>query len=284
MYVSAQYATSQLTIVSDLVFSRRPNEGSQFTSEVTRVAEQGSATLSLKLDLAIPPNATAARRQPLVIWFHGGGFVSGGKGEFTPHMLSYAQAGYVAASVNFRLTPGIETNPAARVRALQQGMEDAMNAIRYLKVNAGSYGIDPTRVATFGNSAGGAISLVNAVEFDTLVNTVSDYPGVSSKVQAAVSTGATLVEAGANADSFVTYNATDTPVLLFHANPIDGVSGATWAGNVLPTQARINNSGNSCIVVAQPSGGHTVDLSLGGSYWMPTKAFLWSQLHLYELR
>src|SRR5262245_35980518 len=181
-YVSAQYATSQLARHADLVFSQRPNAGSQFTSEITRVAEQSSKQLLLKLDIAVPPNASAQRRQPLIVWLHGGGLVSGGKEEFADQMLSYARAGYVAATVNYRLTPGIETNTALRVRALQQAVEDTMNAIRFLKANAATYGIDPNRIATFGNSAGGTISLINAIEFDTLATTVSDYPGVSSKV------------------------------------------------------------------------------------------------------
>jgi acetyl esterase/lipase len=268
----------------DVVFSRRPNAGSQFTSEITRTAEQGSAELVLKLDVAVPPNASAQQRQPLVVWFHGGGLVSGGKEEFADHMVSYARAGYVAASVNYRLSPGSETTAAGRVRALLQASEDAMNAIRFLKANAAIYGIDPNRVATFGNSAGGALSLVNAIEFDTLSGAVSDYPGFSSKVQAAVSTGAVLVDANLNADAYLHYDAADTPVLLYHANPTDGTSGATWSGAVLPTQTRINSSGNSCTLVAQPDGSHTVDLSLGGAYWTPAKNFLWSRLRLSELR
>lgn len=285
LYVSAQYATSRITQHRDLIYSRRPNAGSQFTSEITRVAEQSSgAQLVLKLDLAVPPNASAQSRQPLIVWLHGGGLVSGGKEEVADQMLSYAQAGYVAASVNYRLTPGIETNAALRVRALQQAVEDTMNAIRFLRANAATYGIDASRVATFGNSAGGSISLVNAIEFDTLTGTVSDYPGVTSKVQGAVSTGATLVDGTSNSDSLVHYDAGDTPVLLYHANPTDGTSGATWSAAVLPTQSRINGSGNSCVVVAQPDRSHTVDLSLGGAYWPAAKAFLWARLRLAELR
>lgn len=284
LYISSQYASSLLRQTRDLEYSRRPNSGSQFTSELTRVAEQGSLELVLRLDVAVPPNATAQQRQPLVVWFHGGGLSSGSKEDVAPQALSYASAGYVAATVNFRLTPGNETDPVKRVLALQQAMDDVMNAIRYLKANAATYGIDPTRVVTFGNSAGGALSLVNAVEFDTLVNTVSDYPGVSSKVQAAVSTGATLVDASASADAYVHYDAADSPVLLFHANPTDGTSGATWVGGALPTQARINGSGNSCTLVAQPDLSHTVDLSLGGDYWPATRQFLWDRLRLSALR
>jgi len=282
--VSVQYSAAALVRHNDVVFSRRPNAGSQFTSEITRTAEQSNATLVLRLDVAVPPNATAQQRQPLIVWFHGGGLVSGGKEEFVDQMISYARAGFVAAAVNYRLTPGIETNVAARVRALQQATEDAMNAIRFLKANAAAYGIDPTRVATFGNSAGGALSLVNAIEYDTLADTVSDFPGLSSKVQAAVSTGATLVDANMSVDAYVHYDANDTPVLLYHANPTDGTSGATWSGAVLPTAERINGSGNSCTLVAQPDRSHTVDLSLGGPYWSAARAFLWSNLRLAELR
>lgn len=282
-YVSSQYGPSSLQQILDVEYSRRPNGGSQFTSELTRVAEQGSPVLVLRLDVTVPPNATAHQRQPLVVWFHGGGLSGGSKEDVVAQALSYASAGYVAATVNFRLTPGNETDPVKRVLALQQAMDDAMNAIRYLKVNAATYGIDPLRVASFGNSAGGALSLVNAIEFDTLVNTFSDYPGVSSKVQAAVSTGATLVDANASADAYVHYDASDSPVLLFHANPTDGTSGATWAGSVLPTKARIDGSGNFCTVVAQPDRSHTVDLSLGGSYWQATRQFLWDRLRLAEL-
>lgn len=282
-YASVQYDEATLARHHDVEFSRRPNAGSQFTSELNRIAEQGSAELVLKLDLAVPPNASAQRRQPLVVWLHGGGLVSGGKEEVAAQMLSYARAGYVAASVNYRLTPGSEAEASARVRALQQATEDAMNAIRFLKANAERYGIDPTRVATFGNSAGGAISLVNAVEFDTLTGTTSDFPGVSSRVQAAVATGATLVDAALNADAYVHYDAGDAPVLLYHARPTDGTSGITWDGGVVPTQARIEASGNRCTLVAQPDRSHTVDLSLGGAYWAPARSFLWSNLRLAQL-
>ena len=58
---------------------------------------------------------------------------------------------------------------------------------------------------------------------------------------------------------------------------------ATWSGSVLPTQARINGSGNTCTLVAQPDRSHTVDLSLGGEYWPATRPFLWDKLRLAAL-
>ena len=284
MYVSALYSEVSIKKYLNITYSTRSNEGgTQYTSEITKAAELNTTTLALNLDVAVPPNATASKAQPLLVLIHGGGFTTGGKEDTYIQAISYARAGYVVASINYRLTPNNQQTAALRLKAIQQASDDAMNAIRFLKSNAATYYIDTTRVATIGFSAGGAISLINAVEFDTLTNTVSDFVGITSKVDAALSTGATLVENGYDSSSFLHYSATDTPVLLFHANPSDSVTAATWNGNVVPTQALINNSGNVCEIVAQADMTHTVDLSLGGSYWSSLKPFLWINLRLSSL-
>lgn len=275
----ARFADSELTVYRDIVYSTRPNNGGiQYTSDRTKEIEAGTAGLILKLDVIIPPNATTSRPQPLVAWFHGGAFSGGDKEDASELLLSYARAGFVAAAVNYRLTPDNQMSAALRMQAIVQASEDAMNAIRFLKANAAAYHIDQTRIATLGASAGGGISLINAVAYDTLPGTHSDFSGVSSRVAAAISTGATLFEEGSDSDSFLQYKATDTPVLLFHAKPNDCTTGATWDGNVVPTATRINNSGNSCITVAQPDMTHTADLSLGGPYWPGLEPFLWEWL------
>lgn len=284
MYISPQYSSSQLTSYNDVTYSTRPNSGGlQYTSAINMQTELGSSTLTLTLDIDVPPNATAAHPQPLIIWIHGGGFYTGSKEDYRQKARSYARAGYVAATINYRLTPDNTVDPATRLAAIANASEDAMNAIRYLKVNAALYNIDPTRIATIGNSAGGAISLINAVEFDTLQTTISDNAGVSSQVAAAISTGATLIDSTTNSDAYLHYQSTDTPVLLFHANPTDSTTGATWGGNVLPTQSRINASGNTCTLVAQANMTHTVDLSLGGVWWSSLKPFLWEELRLASM-
>ncbi|MFD2450824.1 alpha/beta hydrolase fold domain-containing protein [Ideonella paludis] len=99
----------------------------------------------------------------MVIFIHGGGFVAGSKEDNRGKALSYAQAGYVAATINYRLTPNNEVDAATRLRAMTQAAEDTANAVRYLKANAATYFIDTTRMATFGGSAGGALSLTNAI-------------------------------------------------------------------------------------------------------------------------
>lgn len=278
-----RFSDLELTVYRDIVYSTRPNNGGiQYTSDRTKEVEAGTTELILKLDIIVTPNATTSHPQPLVVWLHGGAFSGGDKEDASELLLSYACAGFVAAAVNYRLTPDNQLSAALRMQAIVQASEDAMNAIRFLKVNAAAYHIDPTRIATIGASAGGGISLVNAVAYDTLPGTQSDFSGVSSQVAAAIATGATLFEEGHDSDSFLRYKATDTPVLLFHAKLTDSTTGATWDDNVVPTRMRINDSGNSCITVAQPDMTHTADLSLGGPYWSELKPFLLEWLRLGE--
>ena len=283
-YVCGGFTDAELMNTPDITYSVRPNDtGMQCTSDRTKNNEVGAAELVLKLDIVVPPTSAGSPLRPLVVWFHGGAFAGGDKADAVGMLQSYARAGYVTAAVNYRLTPDNQLNPLLRMRAIIQAAEDAMNAIRFLKVNAATYHIDPARIATIGASAGGGLSLLNAVAYDRLPGTRSDFSGVSSQVAAAVSTGATLFEEGKNSDDILSYHSTDTPVLLFHAMPTDCTTGATWDGNVVPTMTRINNSGNRCIVVAQPDMTHTVDLSCNGPYWAELKPFLREQLKPGEL-
>jgi acetyl esterase/lipase len=283
-YVAPQFALTDLRREVDVVYSVRPNPlRRQYTSERTRTAEIGAPTLTLRMDVAAPPTATVATPQPLLVFIHGGGFVGGDKQELAEMALTYARAGYVVASINYRLTASNQSSDTLRTTAISHATEDAQNAIRFLKVNAARYGLDPTRVVTIGGSAGGAVSLVNAVNADAIPGASSDYAGVSSRVNGAISTGATLIDATAP-NTLLAFDAADSPALLFHTTGVDPATGATWAGNVLPTQQAFARVGVPCTVVAQPDGTHTVDLSLGGAWWAPIAPFLWKTLRLAELR
>ena len=282
-YAVAQFAEAQISPHIDVVYSVRPNAGRlQYTSDANKAREVGQPTLSLQMDIFVPPNATPTAPQPLVVFVHGGGFVQGGKEANRSKALSYAQAGYVAASVNYRLTPDNSASQALRVLAQTQAAEDLGNAVRFLRQNAAVYRIDASRVATIGGSAGGALSLMNAVDADTLPGAVSDFPGVSAQAQGAVSTGATLIDIY-DTVGLLSFDADDVPVLLLHADPTDSSTGATWTGNVLPTQALIQNAGNSCTLVAQPNLTHGADLSVSGPYWGAVYPFLYSRLGLAAL-
>jgi acetyl esterase/lipase len=116
----------------------------------------------LALDLYLPPLTLdrPARGFPLVVYIHGGGWMSGDprrSGAFVdfPEVLaSLAARGYVVASISYRLS-GEATFPA-------QG-QDTKAAIRWLRSRATTYGIDPARAVTWGVSGGGHLAALAAV-------------------------------------------------------------------------------------------------------------------------
>jgi acetyl esterase/lipase len=140
-----------------------------------------TASPSEQLDLFLPRRAGAA--VPLVIDIHGGAFSSGDKsdGDVTANVQALLSQGYAVASLNYRLSA------EARFPA---GVQDVKAAIRWLRAHAGDYGIDPTRFAVWGTSAGGY--LADMVGATGRSSSPFDDPrlgnaGVSSAVQAVVS-------------------------------------------------------------------------------------------------
>ena len=112
----------------------------------------------LKLDLYMPKTKPTEAR-PLVVWLHGGGWVGGdqrGGGIATAAyrnwpatMAGLVERGYIVAGVSYRFSS--EAKYPAQV-------QDVNAAIRWLKANAATYGIDPNRVVVWGASAGGHIA------------------------------------------------------------------------------------------------------------------------------
>lgn len=64
------------------------------------------------IDVARPKTGTGPF--PAILCIHGGGWRAGDKSEFLEAVFSLAQQGYVAATVNYRLAPGITFPPRSR--------------------------------------------------------------------------------------------------------------------------------------------------------------------------
>ncbi len=111
----------------------------------------------LTLDLYQPRLTTAA---PLIVFIHGGGWNTGDARHAAPFddfpraLAGLAAQGYVVASVNYRLSEEARF-PAA--------LQDVKAAIRWLRGHANDYGIDTTRVAAWGMSAGGQLAALAGV-------------------------------------------------------------------------------------------------------------------------
>jgi acetyl esterase len=98
--------------------------------------------------LYVPAGATAPG--PLLVYFHGGGFVVG---DLDTHdnvsRFLARQAGVRVLSVDYRLAPEHQF-PAP--------LDDALAAFRFTVEHAGELGADPARIAVGGDSAGGNLA------------------------------------------------------------------------------------------------------------------------------
>lgn len=129
-----------------------PGGGSTATSASGGVVHAdlayGSDSPAQKLDLYLP--AQGESPYPVIVAIHGGGFISGDKadGQIVP-VLEALKRGYAVAGVNYRLSQEA-TFPAA--------ISDVKAAVRWLRAHAADYGLDPSRFAAWGQSAGGTLA------------------------------------------------------------------------------------------------------------------------------
>jgi acetyl esterase/lipase len=112
------------------------------------------------LDLYVPDGVGKGDSRPLVVFVHGGGWAVGDKANKVANKVPlFTGAGYVFASVNYRLSPatGDPANPdPGRVR-FPAHPHDLGEALGWLDRNVARYGGDPDRIILIGHSAGAQI-------------------------------------------------------------------------------------------------------------------------------
>lgn len=107
------------------------------------------------------PVAKAAPR-PVMVWIHGGGFVTGGSSPAVYDGATLASQGVVLVSFNYRLGRlGFFAHPALTAESPDQplgnyALMDQLAALRWVRRNIARFGGDPQNVTIFGESAGGS--------------------------------------------------------------------------------------------------------------------------------
>ena len=129
----------------------------------------------LTMDLSFPAGGAA---RPAVLFVHGGGWTQGSKENVPFAKPQLLAAGYVVASINYRLAPQYKW-PAQ--------IEDSKCAVRFLRANAAQYGIAADRIGAWGGSAGGhLVSLLGLTGPDAGFEGTGDWADQSSAVRAVV--------------------------------------------------------------------------------------------------
>ena len=131
---------------------------------------------SLRLDLYQPKRRKG--KTPGLIFIHGGAWKSGQRQDYRVYTTWFAQRGYVAATIDYRLSHEARF-PAA--------VEDAKCAVRWMRARAASLGVDPDKIVVIGGSAGGHLAMMVGYSADdaTLEGT-GGHAHVTSEVAAVV--------------------------------------------------------------------------------------------------
>lgn len=104
-----------------------------------RADQNGDGTVTRDEFQAAMPKQRGDKPRPGLVIVQGGGWRSGDKrgGQWRSLPLEYAAKGYVAVSVNYRLTDEAPF-PAC--------VENVKCAVRWLRANAQKYNVDPQRI------------------------------------------------------------------------------------------------------------------------------------------
>jgi para-nitrobenzyl esterase len=153
------------------------------------------------------PELTPHRPMPVMLWLHGGSNTSGAGSDPSTDGQHLARDGdVVVVSINYRLTSlGFLAHTALTAErpdhpySGNQGLEDQIAAMKWIRDNIGEFGGDPGNVTLFGLSAGGSDISAHQVAPSTwgLFHRVMMHSGVSQRAP-------TLAEASAHGDNLAT--------------------------------------------------------------------------------
>ena len=134
----------------------------------------GGVDLEMKM---YKPQVSSTFKLPAIVFFFGGGWVSGNPEQFRMQSEYLATRGIVAFCPDYRTKSRHSTTPF-------ESVQDAKSVIRYLKIHGDELGIDINKIVASGGSAGGHLAACTAVIEN--VNETTDDVSVSSVPMALV--------------------------------------------------------------------------------------------------
>ncbi|MBP2630734.1 MAG: lipase [Firmicutes bacterium] len=158
--IDVQVKKSLIKLISNVVYEQ--------------VHTLGYENVAMKMDVLKPQTK---EKLPGVVFITGGGFIHANKDSYIQQRMELAEAGYVVASVEYRVAP---------TATFPQPLEDVKSAIRYLKEHAEEFNLDPNNIGVMGESAGGYLSAMVGTTNGTKTFDKGDNLNQNSDVKAAV--------------------------------------------------------------------------------------------------
>lgn len=112
--------------------------------------------ITLQLHRFEPDRSRFPGLRPAVVFWFGGGWMSGEASRFYPQCETLAARGIDAFSAEYRIGGKHGTTPF-------ESVEDGIDAVRFIRREAPRWRIDPDRIAGGGGSAGGHVALCAAL-------------------------------------------------------------------------------------------------------------------------
>ncbi|MGP9845894.1 carboxylesterase/lipase family protein [Brachybacterium sp. 107] len=159
-----------------------PQRGDPGITLIPEPSIPGDATLNLNVFTPSPDAGEESPALPVLVWIHGGGFVSGSAASPWYDGRAFTRDGVVVVTVSYRLGfdgfGWIEDAPSNR------GVRDWLLALEWVRENIIAFGGDPDRVTLAGQSAGGGAvqTLLGMEAAQHLFHSVYSISGVTTDV------------------------------------------------------------------------------------------------------
>jgi acetyl esterase/lipase len=211
--------------------------------------------LALHVNVFYPKDHHPGDKRAAIVFFFGGGWVSGSPSQFLHQCQHFASEGMVAMTCDYRVSSRNHTTPIDAVA-------DAKSAIRWARANATRLGIDPNKIVASGGSAGGHLAaccgVIDGLDESTEDSSVSSKPNAMILFNPALNLGPdgfankALISRGLEISPLQHVKPGQPPTIVFHGKSDTTVpyKQATEFG------AAMTKAGNRCEIMGYEGQKH----------------------------